>query len=171
MIPSECSSCGQHSFVVEILEETVAFNEVLGRFECENRESKSLDWARDELVKANAETGASWTLVLLSRENILSIMLPNHCHPPQITIIPKMGLDVAAAAVTIKDSTHETGECWENIQSNKNRDFSQTCVFLRFRDGRLWHIDGLHRLLAWVIFEKTEEINAYVVGLRESIRT
>lgn len=154
---------------MEILEETVAFNEVLGRFECENRESKSLLWARDELVKANGDTGISWTLVLLSREDILRIMLPHHCHPPQITLIPQMGFDVAEAAVTIKDSTRETGECWENIQAHKDRDFSQTCVFLKFRDGRLWHIDGLHRLLAWVIFKKTEEINAYVVGLREQI--
>jgi hypothetical protein len=154
---------------MEILEQTVAFNEVLGRFECENRESKSFGWARGELVKANGETGINWTLVLLSREDILSIMLPHHCHPPQITLIPKMGLDVAAAAVIIPDSTREIGECWDNIHSHKGRDFSQTCVFLRFGDSRLWHIDGLHRLLAWAIFEKTEEINAYVVGPREQI--
>jgi hypothetical protein len=154
---------------MKILEKTVAFDEVLGQFEGENRESKSFTWAKDELLKLNAKAGITWTLVLLSHEDILDIMLPHHRHPPQITLIPAHGLDIAAAAVKIKNSTRETGECWDNIYSHKDRDFFQTRVFLEFRDGRFWHIDGLHRLLAWVIFEKTDEIHAYVAGLPEPI--
>jgi len=29
------------------------------------------------------------------------------------------------------------------------------------------NLDGLHRLLAWAVFEKTEEILAYVLGWPE----
>jgi len=153
---------------MKILEGSVAFDEVLGYFERENRESKSLDWTRNELVKANGETGITWILVRLSRQDILKIMLQAHHHPPQVILIPDW-LDVAAAAVRIKNLTRKAGECWDNIHSHKDRDFSQTHVFLKFRDGRLWHIDGLHRLLAWVIFEMTGVIDAYVVCLRDQI--
>jgi hypothetical protein len=37
-------------------------------------------------------------------------------------------------------------------------------IFLRYRNGGFMNLDGLHSLLAWVIFEKSEEIPAYAVG-------
>lgn len=149
---------------MKTLKERVTFEEVISRYENENRDSRSFTWARGRLENANEATGSSWTLVLLAREEILKVMLPEHRHPSDLTIIPKPGLSVAAAAKTIKGVTQETGECWENIRSHKGRDFSQGRIFLELHGDVFTHIDGLHRLLAWVTFEKKEEIAAYIVS-------
>jgi len=58
----------------------------------------------------------------------------------------------------------ETAHCLENISSHKTRDVSRSHVFLKFEDGCLKHLDGLHRLLAWTLFEKDDEVPAYVAG-------
>ena len=105
--------------------------------------------------------------MLLSREDILNIMLPDHRHPAENpnVLIPKAGMTVSAAAARVRDITQEIGLCWENIHSHKDRDFSQLRIFLQYQDGGLMNLDGLHRLLAWVTFEKSEDIPGYVVGL------
>jgi hypothetical protein len=106
--------------------------------------------------------------VLLSKDDILAIMLPEHRHPannPNVIIVPKEGMAVSAAAGRVKDITREAGPCWENIRSHKDRDFSQVHVFLQHQDHGFMNLDGLHRLLAWAVFEKTEALHAYVIGL------
>ena len=105
--------------------------------------------------------------MLLSREDILNIMLPDHRHPAENpnALIPKAGMTVSAAALGVRDITQEIGLCWENIHSHKDREFSQLHIFLQYQDGGLMNLDGLHRLLAWVIFEKSEDIPGYAVGL------
>jgi hypothetical protein len=143
----------------------VNFEEVLNCYKSENLLSKSFEYADGLLRTADGEVGGRWTLVGISRGEILNIMLPEHRHPPGEVVIPKSGLAVSAAAERIKDRTRETGECWENILSHKDRDFSRTHIFLRYENGGLRHLDGLHRLLAWVIFEKKEEPPAYVAGV------
>ena len=47
----------------------------------------------------------------------------------------------------------------------KDRDFSQMHIALEIEDGILKHVDGVHQLLAYVLFEKTQEIRAYVAGV------
>jgi hypothetical protein len=134
---------------MRILQESVAFADILNCLKGENRESESLGWATDYLTAANNEFGGRWTLVTLSREDILNVMLPKHTHPrtnPQL-LIPEPWLAVSDAAARIRERTQETGECWDNINSHKNRDFSQTHI-LKWQDSLLQHLDGLHRLLA-----------------------
>ncbi len=151
---------------MEILKKDVELKEVLSCYERKNQGSRSFDYARGLLAQADRDVGGGWTLVLLSKGDILNIMLPDHRHPTENpnVLIPKPGMVVSAAAARVRELTQETGLCWENIHSHKDRDFSQVHIFLRFQDGGLKNLDGLHRLLAWVIFEREEEIAAYVVG-------
>jgi hypothetical protein len=144
--------------------EQVNFEDVLSCHERENVQSASFRYTDDQLRITDKDVGGRWTLVSLSRGDILNIMLPEHRHPAENVLIPKPGLVVSVAAERIRDLTRETGACWENILFHKGRDFSRTHIFLCFENGGLRHLDGLHRLLAWVIFEKKEELAAYVAG-------
>jgi hypothetical protein len=154
---------------MKILKTDVGLDEVLTCYERENRGSKSFDYAKGLLARSDRERGGSWTLELLCREEILNIMLPEHRHPAENSniLIPKPGMVVSAAAVRVREVTQETGLCWENIRSHRDRDFSQVHIFLQYQNGGFMNLDGLHRLLAWVTFEKTENIPAYVVGRPE----
>jgi hypothetical protein len=145
----------------------VTFDEVLSCHNRENLGSKSFGYTAGRLRMADTEVGAKWTLVILSREDILSIMLPPHKnHDPEV-LIPDPGSTVSVVAGNVRELTRETGRCWENIYFHKNIDFSQTHIFLKCENGRLKHLDGLHRLLAWVVFEKNEEMLAYVAGVTQ----
>ena len=151
---------------MEILKKDVELDEVLSCFERENQGSASFQYAADLLTQRSHESGGRWTLVRLSKEDILNIALPHHRHPrenPNV-LVPKAGMTVSAAAGRVRDITHETGICWENIHSHKDRDFSLVHVFLVYQNSVFVNLDGLHRLLAWVIFEKTAEIPAYVLN-------
>jgi hypothetical protein len=138
------------------------FEDILSCYHRENVGSKSLAWAADQLRAADKNGASRWTLVMLPREEILNITLPHHRHCG-VELIPESGLAVAVAAEKTKGRTAETGECWNNIASHRNRDFSQLHIFLKAENGGLKHLDGLHRLLAWVIFDKQVELQAYVV--------
>ena len=94
-------------------------------------------------------------------------MLPKHRHPstnPNV-LISEPWLAVSSAGARVRERTGETGECWDNIHSHKDRDFSQIHIFLKWQDGVLKHLDGLHRLLAYAVFDKADEVHAYVAGL------
>jgi hypothetical protein len=137
------------------------FEDVLACCQRENAGSTTLPWTIRELEKADRNGSGRWKLVMLSREDILRVVLPHHCRCG-VELVPESGLTVLAAAATARAVTGETGECWNNIAFQKSRDFSQTHIFLKTENGGLSHLDGLHRLLAWVIFEKQEELHAYV---------
>jgi hypothetical protein len=124
---------------MKILKKDVELDEVLSCYDRENQGSASFAWARDYLSRKSHESGDRWTLVLLSREDILNIMLPDHRHPAENpnVLIPKAGMTVSAAALRVRDVTQEIGLCWENIHSHKDRDFSQLHIFLQYQDGGL----------------------------------
>lgn len=152
---------------MRIVKEDVELTEVLSCYERENQGSASFEYAKGLLTQRSHESGGRWTLVRLSKDDILNIMLPGHRHPvenPNV-LIPEPGMTASAAAGRVRVITQETGLCWENIHSHIDRDFSRVHLFLQYQNGGFMNLDGLHRLLAWVIFEKTEEIPAYVIGL------
>jgi len=59
-------------------------------------------------------------------------------------------------------------DCWERINKQKERDFSQMHIALESDNGILKHVDGVHRLLAYVLFDKDQEVPAYVAGAMPS---
>jgi hypothetical protein len=137
----------------------VDFEEVLDCFTRENvgsrggTRSNSFDWARDRIQELNS---ASWRYVLLSKEDIATIVNPAHSHGWKL----EAGLTPVDAAIRLP----RIGECWENVRSHEGRDFSVTHVFLKWQDEKLQHIDGFHRLVAWILFGKEPNIPAYVAG-------
>jgi hypothetical protein len=60
---------------------------------------------------------------------------------------------------------NQLSECWERISAWKERNFSQTHICLESEDGILKHVDGVHRLLAYALFERDQEVPAFVAGL------
>jgi hypothetical protein len=46
-------------------------------------------------------------------------------------------------------------ECWGRISAQKEHNFSQTHICLALENGVLKHVDGVHRLLAYVLFERS----------------
>ena len=87
---------------MEILKKDVELKEVLSCYERENQGSKSFDYPRGLLAQADRNVGGGWTLVLLSKEDILNIMLPDHRHPAENphVLITKPGMAVSAAAAS-----------------------------------------------------------------------
>jgi hypothetical protein len=150
---------------VRIVKGAVAFEkEILPCYEVENRESKGFAVGHEYLTAANTRCRGRWTLVLLSGADIASVMLPLHNHP--IEVIPRTGLSVSAAAQRLQQiPKDQIPKCWENICSHKERDFSQTHICLESENSIFKHVDGVHRLLAYVLFEKDQEVPAYVAGV------
>ena len=93
----------------------------------ENRGSASFDYTGGLLAHVDREIGGGWTLVLLSRADILNIMLPDHPHPAEnpSVLIPKPGMTVSAAAGRIRDITQETACAGKTYSPTK------TAIFLR----------------------------------------
>jgi hypothetical protein len=149
------------------------FAEVVSSFEQENRrsetnaESESFGWGVDELQKVQKEIPDQWRLVLLFKSDILGIMIRGD-HSVQGTeplIRRDEVLSTADAAERLRNSGRATmPKCWENIFYQKDRDISQTHFFLKRADGQLWHIDGFHRMLAWLLFQGGGTVPAFVAG-------
>jgi len=53
-------------------------------------------------------------------------------------------------------------KCWERITGIGCRDFSQMHIALEIENGILKHVDGVHRLLAYGLFEKGHDVFAYM---------
>ena len=98
---------------------------------------------------------------MLLSADIADVMLPLHRHP--IEVIPQSGLSLSAAVERLRQlPKNQMPTCWENISSYKGRDFSQTHICLESENGIFKHVDGVHRLLAYVLFEKDQAVPAYV---------
>jgi hypothetical protein len=149
------------------LKESVSFDEeIMPTYELENSEAtlEAFRVGQTYLTNANGRCQGRWSLALISKEDIANVMLPSHNHP--IEVIPQSGLSVSAAVQKLRQlPKDQMPECWERISSHKNRDYSQTHVCLASENGALAHVDGVHRLLAYVLFGKDQEVPAYVAGM------
>jgi hypothetical protein len=130
------------------------FDEVQRRFQEENRGSQSFNWTNDRLSELRDQ---EWKYVLLGNSDVEGVLLPSHSHG----WVLQSGSTVLTAAQRIP----RQGSCWENVVSHRDRDYTSAHVFLKCEENRLHHIDGFHRLLAWVIFEKEHEVPAYIVAI------
>jgi hypothetical protein len=90
-------------------------------------------------------------------------MLPSHRHG--LEVIPQSGLSVPAAVQRLKDLPKEQmPKCWDRITGIGGRDFSQMHIALEIENGILKHVDGVHRLLPYGLFEKDHDVLAYIAG-------
>jgi hypothetical protein len=91
-------------------------------------------------------------------------MLPYHRHHG-FEVIPQSGLSVSAAVERLKQLPKDhMPDCWKRIGDLGQRDFSQKHIALESENGILKHVDGVHRLLAYGLFEKNHNVLAYVAN-------
>jgi hypothetical protein len=148
---------------MRILKDAVQFDEILQHYEKENRGWDGYAIGLEYLAAANRRCQGRWTLVVLSTTDIENVMLP--CHNHEIEVIPSAGLSVSAAVQRLEHLPKERmKDCWSRICGIKERDFTQMRIALEAENGTLKHVDGIHRLLAYALFQRDEEILAYVAG-------
>jgi hypothetical protein len=150
---------------VQIVKQRVSYEEeILRDYEAEHCGFEGYEIGLDYLRAANTHWQGRWSLVLLSAADIANVMLPLHHHG--IEVIPQSGLSVSAAVQRVRWLPKEQmPKCWDRISKIKDRDFSQMRICLASEEGVLKHVDGVHRLLAYGLFNKNEELSAYVAGL------
>lgn len=154
---------------MRILEENVRFDELLQDYEEENRGWDGYAIGLEYVTAANRRCQGRWTLVLLSCADVGSVMLPPHNHP--IEVIPPPGLSVSEAVHRLKGLPKDRiPNCWERICGIIGRDFSQMRLALEIERGLFKHVDGVHRLLAYWLSEKDQEVRAYVAGEMPALR-
>jgi hypothetical protein len=142
----------------------VPFEEILRCYELENRGWDGFAVGLDYLRAANTRCHGRWTLVSLSATDIPSVKLPWHRH--DLEVIPQSGLSVSAAVERLKHlPKDQMTDCWGRITGLGERDFSQMHIALEIENGILKHVDCVHRLLAYGLFEKDHDLLAYVAGL------
>ncbi len=150
---------------MRIVKATVSLEEeILRDYELEHRGWPGYAIGLEYLHAANTRWQGRWSLVLLSATDIANVILPSHNHP--IEVIPPSGLSVFAAVQRLKQlPKDQMPECWGRISAQKDRDFSRMHIALESMNDILKHVDGVHRLLAYRLFEKDLEVPAYVAGL------
>lgn len=146
-----------------IVKEAVSFDEIQACYEEENRGWEGHNVGLEYLRAANTRCKGRWALVSLSSGDIASVMLPWHRHG--LEVIPQSGLSVPAAVQRLKHLPKEQmPKCWERITGLGERDFSHMHIALETENGILKHVDGVHRLLAYGLFEKDHDVLAYIAG-------
>lgn len=155
--------------------EKTNFDEVLKAFY--ERNGKTLDekgeWTVDMLNVANSQF-KGWVKARLPMETIEEIILPWHKHF-DLTLVPKEGLTVRLAAerwLSNTDYAQQNPACAATMQyclrnlpkkiilAQKSL---QHDVFAYLKDypGHLYHIDGLHTLIATILRKETD-IDFYI---------
>ncbi|HEX3742206.1 MAG TPA: DUF6309 family protein [Terriglobales bacterium] len=147
----------------------VAFEEVRDCYKTEHDRTEGFDVGLDYLEAANNICGGKWTLMLLSSRDIPNVMVPAHNH--DIDVVPKgQLLSVSAALQRLQQLPKEkTLKCWDRINAQQNRDYTKSHICLKWENGVLHHVDGFHRMLAYVLFEKAEIVSAFVAGDRKAV--
>jgi hypothetical protein len=128
------------------------------------KESESFGWCIDQLNSLEGRPG-QWKLVEVSEDDLLRIRVEighNHSIPGSAPLI-RSGQTVREAVNRFRILDPATmPKCWENINHQKDRDMSQTHLILKWEGGQLWHIDGIHRMLAWLYYGKDGTLPAFV---------
>ena len=145
----------------------------------------SWPWTSGFLEQADRQFGGAWREVGLTGPEAAAIVLPAHagepCHGDRLTLSGP-GQTVAAAA----DAIGRLGDayaaanatCWSRI-ARASRDPFSTLILtpapldlaeyrgVEARPGRLYHLDGLHRLIGWAMagrLTSDARITAFLVG-------
>ncbi len=141
-------------------------------------------WALSRLEEADDQFD-EWARVKLDREDVMEVVLVYHCRGAGDPLVPREGATVAAIADRLRDDAAwlaaDHPRCHVRIEYLMQEPFSPVFLaegpledssaeqydWLRYREGHLVHLDGLHRLLAWTLDGRFEEgyendLTAYV---------
>lgn len=157
----------------------ISFEEVLEYFDQTHpQEFGSNDWARNKIIEANLSCNGYWRLIELSPEEILGVWLPHHegKHGGSGVVLLEIEGATVKNAVTIlknlEDYPTTNKQCWSKIEYWRNKEIAP--IFLSTIQpehmknetaiGPLFHLDGLHRLLAWGLEGSNSVIETYIAG-------
>lgn len=136
----------------------------------------------EELLLMADKLFSEWHSVLLNRQDVIQTILPWHlgCNG-KIPLVPKVGLTVQKTVerlFKIQDIyCQENAVCFHKIERMRESKF--TPLFLSTKPilhedysdinipGKLFHLDGLHRMVSWVFHDLLQEdmqVKAYVAG-------
>jgi hypothetical protein len=166
--------------------DTVPFSHVLDVYRIDHPADRThpANTNRDgeEVLHMAEEMLGSWSRVLLSREEVLGIILPWHLSEGgERELVPRSGLTVGEAANLVRSGGATMAEA-NPVCSKKLELFRRTPLTpvylstrpvphsdysdLRVRAG-LIHLDGLHRTIAWELAERLpleERTEAFLAG-------
>lgn len=111
------------------------------------------------------QRGGHWKLVEVSADDMLGIKVETgHNHSlPGLPPLIHPGQTIREAVERLQTLDPVTMPvCLENISHQKNRDLLQTHLILKREGGQLWHVDGIHRMLAWIVDKKDGVMPAFV---------
>jgi hypothetical protein len=144
-------------------------------------------WTTRFLSTATAQFQGRWQSEMLAGAALEQIWLPPHagepCRGDRIALVPHGGANVATTAAHLRESTAAYARanpcCWSRIEAAMHEPLSPIILTTRpldedeyrsvrkDRGDRLYHLDGLHRLVAWALADRlTPEVRvrAFVAG-------
>jgi len=129
----------------------------------------SWPWTERFLETASAEFGDAWTSIEISGSEARKIVLPPHagepCRGDRLGLVPPGGATVLDAGEALRamrdDYERDNPECWSRIIAAAISPFSTIVLTPRpiamephsgvsGSPGTLFHLDGFHRLVAWM---------------------
>ncbi|OGE80970.1 MAG: hypothetical protein A3E98_03095 [Candidatus Doudnabacteria bacterium RIFCSPHIGHO2_12_FULL_48_11] len=160
----------------------ITFDSILKAFDGQHDVKKgSNSWTRNALIAANNQFNGKWSFNTLNKEQLLKIVLPYHTSEHGgIELVPKSGMTIEDTINKIKsipDYNIRNPDCWKKIVYLKQVPMNP--VFLSvslpswpdYQDIILLpgehfiHLDGLHRLIAWGLDDRLDEVTAFIAGL------
>lgn len=133
-------------------------------------DGESWPWTVRFLEMADRQFGAAWTRTVLPGPTARAVVIPPHagepCRGDRLELVGGVGTSVESAAGwlrTIQDQYAAANPtCWQRIQQAAQAPFSTIVVTteplgsvehggMTPAIGRLYHLDGLHRLLGWAL--------------------
>ncbi|WOG25880.1 DUF6309 family protein [Endozoicomonas sp. 8E] len=162
----------------------VSFQEVLDNFEKEHGQYGDTNWIAKSYIKmAHREivlpNHGVWLFAELPFETAMKVLLPGHTHDGERkTLLPECGLTAKDAANNYKVWTEQDKRnnplCSGSLNYHLGKDPAEKPIFLtvepidsrydygkiiddpKFAEGRLVHLDGLHRLVSLAIKDDPE---------------
>ena len=148
--------------------------------------SGSAPWTLRFIDQADAQFGGQWTWHTLTGAEALEIILPPHagepCRGDTLALVAAGGATVRQAAANLAavhaDYARLNASCWSRISESAHAPFtpvilttaplgSEDYVTLAHVPGRLYHLDGFHRLVGWAwagTLDAHRSIQAIVAG-------
>ncbi|MGQ4271541.1 DUF6309 family protein [Nocardiopsis changdeensis] len=138
------------------------------------------EYVEGVLRLAGEQRGGRWYRAVLTGDDIAGILLPWHAGEyGEREPVPPAGATVAEAAATLREwreDYHRTNpDCWGRLSWMAAAPHGPLFLSdgavdhpyyerMERREG-LTHLDGLHRMLAWTLWERLpDEVEAYVAG-------
>jgi hypothetical protein len=146
--------------------------------------SGSTPWTLRFIETADRQFGGVWTECLLTGEEALEILLPAHagepCKGDRVTLVDPGGATVREAAQRLARIRPEyeisNRSCWGRIEEAALAPFSGIIVTTAPLEadeyvgmapiaGRLYHLDGFHRLVGWAGAGRLQAASARIPAL------